>query len=67
MEDMKEKLTTCPYNKAHRIRLSRLHEHLTKCRKNHLDAPMSTCTYNNRHVVPTPELQVCFTDKSNLV
>eukprot|EP00057_Strongylocentrotus_purpuratus_P033361 XP_791128.1 PREDICTED: uncharacterized protein LOC586246 isoform X1 [Strongylocentrotus purpuratus] len=50
-----DELIECPYDKVHRIRLSRFPMHLLKCRKNYVGREMYTCPFNACHLVPAPE------------
>ncbi|XP_071482379.1 uncharacterized protein [Diadema antillarum] len=50
-----DELVECPYDKVHRIRVSRFPFHLMKCRKNYVGKEMFTCPFNARHLVPQPE------------
>lgn len=50
------KLVTCPYDEAHKVKESRLQLHITKCRMNHLtDNEKFICPFNATHVFPLPE------------
>lgn len=46
---MADELITCPYNKFHQIRPSRIQYHLLKCKKNHPGADMVVCPFNASH------------------
>lgn len=50
-----DELIECPYDKVHRIRLSRFPMHLLKCRKNYTGKDMFVCPFNACHLVPNPE------------
>ncbi|KAH7978612.1 hypothetical protein HPB49_006099 [Dermacentor silvarum] len=49
-------LTTCPYNPAHQVKLSRLPIHITKCKKAYREKQMKHCPFSAEHVVPAGEL-----------
>jgi len=48
----RENLVTCPYNKFHQIRNSRIRYHLIKCAKNHRHVQLWVCPYNATHHIP---------------
>jgi len=48
----RENLVTCPYNKFHQIRNSRIRYHLLKCGKNHPNVELLVCPYNATHLFP---------------
>jgi len=48
----RENLVTCPYNKFHQIRNSRIRYHLLKCGKNHPNIELEVCPYNATHLFP---------------
>lgn len=52
-----EKTTTCPYNPAHQITVSRIQKHLVKCRRNNKDSEHIICPYNASHHIPKAEEQ----------
>lgn len=47
-----ENLVTCPYNKFHQIRNSRIRYHIIKCAKNHPHVELLVCPYNATHRFP---------------
>ncbi|XP_069735604.1 gametocyte-specific factor 1 isoform X4 [Phaenicophaeus curvirostris] len=51
-------LVQCPYDKNHRVRVSRLPYHLVKCQQNNPDVARTlvTCPFNARHRVPRQQL-----------
>ncbi|KFM79289.1 Gametocyte-specific factor 1, partial [Stegodyphus mimosarum] len=55
-EKVENRLVTCPYDEAHKVKESRLQLHIAKCRLNHLDQPMEVCPFNAKHVLPRNEL-----------
>lgn len=55
--DLDDPLETCPFEKAHQIRRSRMQIHIVKCRKNHPMAEMQICPFNATHVIPVPDYQ----------
>eukprot|EP00093_Oithona_nana_P013893 13893.XXX_344533_343793_1 [CDS] Oithona nana genome sequencing. len=50
-----EELITCPYNKFHQIRPTRIQYHLIKCKKRYPNADMIICPFNASHHVPREE------------
>jgi len=44
-----ENLVTCPYNKFHQIRNSRIRYHIIKCQKNNPHINLLVCPYNATH------------------
>jgi len=48
-------LVTCPYNKFHQIRRSRIQYHILKCKKNYPDIELVVCPYNATHQFPEHE------------
>lgn len=47
----------CPFNSQHRLPLSRLPYHITKCRVKYMGPPMEMCPYNATHYVPAGTLR----------
>ncbi|XP_053907458.1 gametocyte-specific factor 1 isoform X3 [Cuculus canorus] len=54
-----EDLVQCPYDKNHRVRVSRLPYHLVKCQRNNpgIARSLTTCPFNARHRVPQHQLR----------
>ncbi|XP_042911031.1 gametocyte-specific factor 1 homolog isoform X3 [Parasteatoda tepidariorum] len=52
---MANKLVTCPYDEAHKVKESRFSLHITKCRQNNLNAEKFICSFNASHVLPLME------------
>jgi len=46
---------TCPYNKFHQIKRSRIQYHILKCSKNYPDMDLVICPYNATHQFPEHE------------
>lgn len=46
----------CPYNAAHRIKRSRFHTHIIKCRENY-QTDKQVCPFNARHYISKSEFQ----------
>ncbi|XP_009860249.2 uncharacterized protein LOC104266237 [Ciona intestinalis] len=44
----KDEMVKCPSDPVHRI---------SKCKKNHPNANMATCSFNARHIIPKPEME----------
>ncbi|KAL3280144.1 hypothetical protein HHI36_017644 [Cryptolaemus montrouzieri] len=55
-QDFEAKIT-CPYDKSHFIRKSKMGAHLVKCAKNFPDAEVVVCDFNVTHRIPRPELR----------
>ncbi|CAK8688251.1 unnamed protein product [Clavelina lepadiformis] len=53
-----DELFVCPYDPVHRISAKRYVGHIMKCKKNHPGADKDVCSFNARHIVPKPELQM---------
>ena len=51
-------MVSCPYNKSHQIEHYRMHIHLQKCRKQHLNCKKVTCPFDATHIVNDMELDV---------
>ncbi|XP_054710820.1 gametocyte-specific factor 1-like [Uloborus diversus] len=49
------KLVTCPYDPAHKVKFSRLQLHIAKCRLNHLDQEKEVCPFNATHLFDSSE------------
>jgi len=50
-----EELVTCPYNKFHQIKKSRIQYHILKCKKSHPELELVICPYNATHHFPKSE------------
>lgn len=49
------KLVTCPYDEAHKVKESRLQLHIAKCKLNHLDLTKRVCPFNATHLLQQGE------------
>ncbi|NXO46492.1 GTSF1 factor, partial [Locustella ochotensis] len=52
-------LVQCPYDRSHRVRVSRLPYHLVRCQQNNpqVSRTLATCPFNARHRVPRAHLR----------
>ena len=49
---------TCPYDKSHRIRKSRMQVHIMKCARNYPKDFKSVCIFDSSHRIDPQEYEV---------
>ncbi|XP_034936006.1 putative uncharacterized protein DDB_G0267716 isoform X2 [Chelonus insularis] len=53
---MEDPFVICPFNKSHKIMMSRLQGHLLKCMKSHSATGPTICPFNIQHIIDASEI-----------